>query len=101
MSSIPSGTDSSEKKDIQTSGVRLLIIRDRFLIRHLNPFVREIIDEITLWNIGKDPSRNVFLTHTSFMPGLEISDDDGCLLAYRPNEAFGTDLSLLLLPQPH
>lgn len=65
---------------------RLQVIRDRFIVRHVSPFVREITNEITLLNLTDTDAENIVLYRTSFMPGLEITDNDGTFLAYRPNE---------------
>jgi hypothetical protein len=64
---------------------RLRIIRNRFIIEHLTPFKREVINEVTLLNTGPDNACNVFLYRMSFMPGLEVQDSDGSILPYRPN----------------
>jgi hypothetical protein len=71
---------------LEPPGERLRVIRNRFIIEHLTPFKREVINEVTLLNTGAESACNVFLYRTSFMPGLEVQDSDGSILPYRPNE---------------
>jgi hypothetical protein len=71
---------------VVTPQERLQVIRDRFIVKHVSPFIREIVNELTLLNVTTTATENILLYRTSFMPGLEITDSDGRLLAFRPNE---------------
>src|SRR6267143_5032629 len=62
------------------------ILRYRTIISHATPTRRQVTEELTLYNDGKETVDYVVLHAHSYRPGMSIVDQDGTILGFIPNE---------------
>src|SRR2546427_2156879 len=61
------------------------ILRYRTIITHATPTQREVTEELTLYNDSDKAVGEIILHGPRYRPGMNITDQDGCILGFFPN----------------